>query len=566
MLESVGSVSRTQSASPAQTGAGKDYRIKLGDTLGDIAKRNGVSVDALAKANGIINPNKIFAGQTITIPTGGKTQTVERGDTLTKIAAENNTTVAALMKANPEIRNANQIYPGQVVRIAGDAAKVAPRTAPRAESQKAPVAKAPAAKAPIATSKTTEVQPVGPSGLKGGVLRLSKQDVIDLKKTLATEWNSRNGEDIQAKGIIDTILNRQASGHWGTSVADVVNARKQFSDINGPVAWKHGWKSVDGVPMSRVSARVDELVDTYLAARANGTPSSVGTNLNYANPIFSDAVNRPWIMALKGPVYGHGQSIHRHGTTPGLEKYRPQAYAVQSTQNGTSGLAPASKAQSAAPQAKAETGPTVSANGVRNGAEFAAQIERFGDTQTRADLAAGRKVVVALRVDSNTKINGGAGKYDDVMAVVWKKADGSYTVKTFSGNTEPSAQYAYNGPKASKGSHTDMNKDGKTDLGRLVAGNYRYESNGIFLGNQSFRAKGTQTTERDTNQDGLFNSADSNRIDRQGAGNSMLIHQGGNNNTWSAGCQTIPKSEYNNFLATLGSQNSFSYVLINTSK
>lgn len=46
-----------------------DYKIKKGDTLWDIARANGTTVDALAKANGIKNPDLIYAGDTITIPT-----------------------------------------------------------------------------------------------------------------------------------------------------------------------------------------------------------------------------------------------------------------------------------------------------------------------------------------------------------------------------------------------------------------------------------------------------------------------------------------------------------------
>jgi LysM repeat protein len=192
MLESVGSVSKAQSASPAQSG-GKDYRIKLGDTLGDIAKRNGVSVDVLAKANGITNPNKIFAGQTITIPTGGKTQTVERGDTLTKIAAENNTTVDALMKANPEIRNANQIYPGQVVRIAGAEARPAPKAAPRVQNPQAPVAKAPIAKAPEGKAPVAPTDPRAPT---------AKDDVLTkLGNALATGEGNYESYNTGTKGV-----------------------------------------------------------------------------------------------------------------------------------------------------------------------------------------------------------------------------------------------------------------------------------------------------------------------------------------------------------------------------
>lgn len=44
------------------------YKIRQGDTLTDIAKRNGTTVQALAKANNISNPNRIYAGQDLIIP------------------------------------------------------------------------------------------------------------------------------------------------------------------------------------------------------------------------------------------------------------------------------------------------------------------------------------------------------------------------------------------------------------------------------------------------------------------------------------------------------------------
>lgn len=44
------------------------YKIKSGDTLSRIAAQNGTTVAALAAANGISDPNKIRAGQSITIP------------------------------------------------------------------------------------------------------------------------------------------------------------------------------------------------------------------------------------------------------------------------------------------------------------------------------------------------------------------------------------------------------------------------------------------------------------------------------------------------------------------
>ena len=103
------------------------------------------------------------------------------------------------------------------------------------------------------------------------------------QKTLQTEWVQSAGVD-QAHGIIDTILNRTASQHWGQTVADVVNARNQFSDINGPISRRHGRDGVAQLPASVVSRRVHQVTDQYIAARAVGRGSIIGSHLNYASP------------------------------------------------------------------------------------------------------------------------------------------------------------------------------------------------------------------------------------------------------------------------------------------
>ncbi|KQN00571.1 cell wall hydrolase [Sphingomonas sp. Leaf25] len=167
------------------------------------------------------------------------------------------------------------------------------------------------------------------SPLRNGVLALSPQDIVDLKKTVATETTGKDSK--QLMGVVDTILNRVASGRWGSTVRDVVDARKQFSDVNGPVAWKHGRRSVSEIPMSKVSRRVSTMVDRWLQWREKGAPSSVGDHLNYANPYYSDRRNREWIDKLSGPVYGSGRSIHRHGTAAGLQGARPGAFRIDDT-------------------------------------------------------------------------------------------------------------------------------------------------------------------------------------------------------------------------------------------
>lgn len=56
------------SPTPTPIAAPDTYEVQPGDHLVRIAKRFGVSQDALAAANGIRNPNRIFAGQVLKIP------------------------------------------------------------------------------------------------------------------------------------------------------------------------------------------------------------------------------------------------------------------------------------------------------------------------------------------------------------------------------------------------------------------------------------------------------------------------------------------------------------------
>jgi LysM repeat protein len=117
------------------------YTVQRGDTLFRISQRFGVSISAIAQANNIANPNLIFAGTVLRIPTGGTppppqptqpptqpggTYTVQRGDTLGRIAQRFGVTLAAIRAANPNIRNINLIFPGQVINIPGGGNVVQP--------------------------------------------------------------------------------------------------------------------------------------------------------------------------------------------------------------------------------------------------------------------------------------------------------------------------------------------------------------------------------------------------------------------------------------------------------
>jgi LysM repeat protein len=96
--------------------------VSEGETLGYIASLYGVTAEAIAAANGIVNENLISVGQTLIIPggstsqSGGQTYVVQEGDTLSTIAAALGTTEQAIINAN-NLANANMIYVGQTLLI-----------------------------------------------------------------------------------------------------------------------------------------------------------------------------------------------------------------------------------------------------------------------------------------------------------------------------------------------------------------------------------------------------------------------------------------------------------------
>ena len=105
-----------------------NYTIKKGDTLWEIARRYGTTVQEIASINNIQNPNLIYPGETIRVLTNSTTSgeetrgtgdiiyTVQRGNTLSEIAQEYNVTVNHIVELN-NIQNPNLIYPGQKLRI-----------------------------------------------------------------------------------------------------------------------------------------------------------------------------------------------------------------------------------------------------------------------------------------------------------------------------------------------------------------------------------------------------------------------------------------------------------------
>src|SRR3990172_13061417 len=139
-LAALGAQSRT-----AASGATRQYRVGKGDTLTSLARKYGLSVAALAAANGLSADAELRAGASLAIPPAGAPATaaapsaspapvryrVSSGDTLTSIAQQFGVSVAALRSWNSLSSNAIQVGQQLTVNSAGAPAGTAagPRTA-----------------------------------------------------------------------------------------------------------------------------------------------------------------------------------------------------------------------------------------------------------------------------------------------------------------------------------------------------------------------------------------------------------------------------------------------------
>ena len=123
----------------AQIADADTYTVKKGDTLWDIAINNGTTVDQLMQDNNLTS-SLIFPGDKLTYNTTvaqvaqAKEQgyyTVVLGDTLGKVANRFGVTVDELVKLN-NISDPNLIYVGTVLKVDANAAKTAEVTVPKA--------------------------------------------------------------------------------------------------------------------------------------------------------------------------------------------------------------------------------------------------------------------------------------------------------------------------------------------------------------------------------------------------------------------------------------------------
>ena len=127
--QSVTAASLQLNVSP-QTTSYTTHIVQAGESLSRIAARYGVTLQALVTANNIANPNQIFVGQSLRIPTTGQpaapsqpaacssTHNVIAGETLSGIAVNYGVTIQSLAQANG-VSVTSYVYIGQSLCIPG---------------------------------------------------------------------------------------------------------------------------------------------------------------------------------------------------------------------------------------------------------------------------------------------------------------------------------------------------------------------------------------------------------------------------------------------------------------
>jgi beta-lactamase class A len=167
----VAAVISSQSFASA-TDAATTYLIQPGDTLLAIAASTGVPMDRLIGINSLNNPDLIIAGQALRLQGGGTTDqvaaaiagpakyTVKQGDTLWQIAKDNGVALDALIAANT-LSDADKLTIGQQLNM------------PAGRKQPNKPSPAPPKPSPLQQKVIAEAQRVGGPDARVGVAALN---------------------------------------------------------------------------------------------------------------------------------------------------------------------------------------------------------------------------------------------------------------------------------------------------------------------------------------------------------------------------------------------------------
>ena len=149
-----------------QIAQGRTYRVRLGDTLGGIANRSGISLSQLLNYNPQLRsrPNLIYVGENINLggsipPTpsassSGRKYTVRRGDTLGGIAIRHGLSLRTILAYNPHLASRpNSINVGERINVGS--AQIIRRTRSNNRRSRPTTPQQPVSSTPSPTQPTT---------------------------------------------------------------------------------------------------------------------------------------------------------------------------------------------------------------------------------------------------------------------------------------------------------------------------------------------------------------------------------------------------------------------------
>jgi murein DD-endopeptidase MepM/ murein hydrolase activator NlpD len=156
------------------------YVVQPTDTLADVARRHGTCWEALARVNGLLSPDILYAGQVIQVPptdpAGGLTgapHVVSNGETLFGIALRHDVSPRTLITAN-QVVNPALLYAGQQLLIPGEGPGRLPAPLVSVDVQPLPVSQG--------GTLVLEVRTTHPATLSGsvfgGTIRFTEEDGV----------------------------------------------------------------------------------------------------------------------------------------------------------------------------------------------------------------------------------------------------------------------------------------------------------------------------------------------------------------------------------------------------
>lgn len=234
----------SQQQQPAANTTTSTYTIKSGDTLYGISRSHGMSLQALLSLNNISASSLILPGQVLKIsgnantstqpvaprpvqpqpqqsPVSGATYTIKSGDTLYGIAMKTGMSLHDLLSRN-NLSVSSMIFPGQVLKVAGNNQPATTPTAPTTGSQ-------PGQMINLSNNNvsSTTVGDISTAGLSASQAAWLRQAAVDAKNatlgsgvlpsvTVAQAIIESNwGRSGLASAPYNNLFGIKAGGYWG---------------------------------------------------------------------------------------------------------------------------------------------------------------------------------------------------------------------------------------------------------------------------------------------------------------------------------------------------------------